>query len=180
MKDILSEGIKKDESKEVLTVHFSALVAGALSKYVGRASDESVNRFAQLMVDEIEELDRESPDACYRFLFPKRISPSNIPNSGLSPERVQQTLEAESEVFRSAIHNPQPFPDTKRSGVLLDEASTSLTNQFGNDILLLQKTAIGESERHKTCQMSAFLYKDILKFKAEDSSLVLRSMFSQK
>jgi hypothetical protein len=174
------EAVRKKESNDVIKAHFAAISTEALSKYVARASDNSVNGFARLMVDEMDELDQTNPDLCYRFLFPAQSDALHLPLLSLSQQRNEQTLNAIAEVVHSAIQNPQTEPDIQKSQALMNSVSTSLASEFGNDLHLVQGSGDDKLQRHRVCQISSALYRHVLSLDSQDSSTVLRALLWKK
>lgn len=178
LKATLLDGLKKGESKEVVKRQAAYVIEGVLPRYLPNASDESVNAFISVTAQDAKELNHVNPDACYQFLFPQKFNSSN--STALDDAAKNKTLAAMADVFHSATHNPQPPPDPKESEELLKPVRNELTNRYGWDLLLFQRTAKDSAEREKVCNIGIDFYNQILSLPPKESSEVLRYLLSAK
>jgi hypothetical protein len=178
LKDVVLEGARNGESAGIIESKISPIVMATLPRYVPTASDKSVITFISLTSDELKQLNRTDPDACYQFLFPQKFSSPSVAIQNMDETTKTRLLQAMAGLVHSATHNPQPLPDKDESEALLKPISSELAQRYGTDIFLLQRTPKDQSERGKLCSLVSDLYEQVLKLPPRQSSEVLRDMFS--
>lgn len=178
LKATLLDGAQKGEPKGVVDHQVASIIEGTLPRYIPNASDDSINAFFSIAIQDAKDLNRVNPDACYQFLFPQKFSSPNL--TGLDDAATNKMLAALAEVLHSATHNPQPPPDAKESEELLKPVRNELTNRYGWDLLLFQRTAKDSAEREKVCNIGIDFYNQILSLPPKESSEVLRYLLSAK
>lgn len=174
---IVRDGIREGEQSTVLASRIRAVIGTLIVKYIPQASDEAVVEFARVMVREIEELTQVSPNRCYQFLFPEQYGPFDI-TKYIHEKTIQDDLAALALLIHSATENPQPKPDPAKSEKLLKTVYTQVTEEYGQDIHLLENPHAETVDKKKVCTMIAGLYRQVLRIPKKESSMVLRYMFS--
>lgn len=174
------QGLRNGERQEVVASRVSTILANSLPRYIGRASDESVIAFADLMVRETDHLGRTDPDACYHFLFPHQYGAPDLLGKYLGEKDQKDSLDVMGRIFHSAMHAPQPLPEASQSEALLDSVTSGLYKDFGPDLLVLQKIPADTAGRKKVCLITTALYKRVLNLPKKESGMLLRYMLSKQ
>ncbi|SRR6266849_727767 len=175
---VTSDSVRKGDGADVIASRIAPIVAGTVPKYIGTASDDSVIAFADVVIRQVEALRSSNSDACYYFLFPhEQGAPLGITNS-LGQKSRDESIDTLGRIVHSAVHTPQPLPDARKAETLLVPVMDQLTNQFGNDLLLLQQKPTDTVGRQKVCAITVFLYKNVEALPQRDASLLLRYLLS--
>jgi hypothetical protein len=178
---ILLAGMKAGgSSKEAAETQGSAIIANTLPKYIATASDDSVNAFASIVLEEAEDLNRANPDACYQYLFPGKSGSPALLASLVDNAKKEKNLRAMGDIVHSSTHNPQSPPDPKESAALLNSINTPLIKKYGSDLDLVRGTAKDTAERKKVCDITADFYRSILNMPPKKSSELLRYILSPR
>jgi hypothetical protein len=175
---VASDSVRKGDGADVIASRIEPIVAGAVPKYIGKASDDSVVAFTGAVIRQIEALRNLHSDACYYFLFPQeRGATLGIANS-LDQKSRNESIDTLGRIVHSAAHTPQPMPDAGRAEVLLVPVMNQLRNEFGNDLLLLQQKPTETVGRQRVCAITVSLYKNVEALPQRDASLLLRYLLS--
>ena len=179
VRDIVADSVKKGERADVIVSRISPIVANTLPRYVGAASDESVNGFIDVTIRKTEELRITHLDACYYFLFPPENGGPAVP-AYFDQKSQDQMLDVMGRIVHSAVHAPQPLPDSTRAQLLLVPVLDRLRDDFGSDLSLLQQKPTDTTGRQKVCDMAISLYKNVEDLPPNDASLLLRYLLSDE
>lgn len=170
---------QKGEAADSIMRRVGRIILPTLPKYAGAASDDSIIAFVDAMVREVDGLHRAQSDNCYYSLFPDESGApplsSLYPDEGTMGKSVDAVMAG---LVHSAVHNPQPLPDTARAKELRAVIYDRLLSKYGNDVFLLQQTPADSAGRQKVCEMAVSLYKDAESLPKADASLVLRYLLS--
>ena len=174
------QGMEKDEGVDAMVTRISPILSGTLSKYAPNASDESVITMIDVVIRKVELLHNAQSDTCYYSLFPNKNGAP--PLSSYSDDKTRQdSLAAMNSIVQSAVHSPQPSPDTAKAKKLLIPVNERLRKAYGDYLPLLTNKPVDSAGRQKVCDISVALYREIESFpKREDASLLLRYLLSDQ
>ncbi len=178
IRTIVRDGIRKGQRTEIVAGRVRAVISELVAKYIPQASDESVVDFATVMVREIEQLTQASPNLCYQYLFPQQYGALDL-SQHIDDKTLDDDLTALAGLIRTAIHSPQPAPDAPRSEALLQKTYRKVYEEHGDDVLLLKNPHGPSVDKEKVCTVLAAVYKQVLEMPKNESSMVLRFMFSK-
>jgi len=178
LETILRNSIRNREPKSQIIARVHEYSASLVKKYVPRASDDAVDDYAQDLLDLIKDAKSDSPGICYDLLYPKRYSQPEVLNY-IEKNIDKDFLDTIALVIKTAVQNPQPPPDPKRSKELLNTLVEPITDKFGDDLQLFAKTSHNKREKKKMCTMSIEIYKRILLLKKENASMLFRYLIAQ-
>ena len=178
LKTLLRNSIRHRETKSQIIARVQEFSANLVKKYVPRASDDSVDDYAHNLLDLMENAKSTSSELCYNLLYPKRYSQPGVLEY-IQKNFDESYLDSIGRVIKTAVQNPQPQPDPKRSQELLNTLIEPVTNKYGDDLRLFGKTTHNTSEKKKMCTMSIDIYKRILLLKKEHASMVMRYLIAQ-
>ncbi len=178
LETILRNSIRNREPKSQIIARVHEYSASLVKKYVPRASDDAVDDYAQDLLDLIKDAKSDSPSICYDLLYPKRYSQPEVLNY-IEKNIDKDFLDTIALVIKTAVQNPQPPPDPKRSKELLNTLVEPITDKFGDDLQLFAKTSHNKREKKKMCTMSIEIYKRILLLKKENASMLFRYLIAQ-
>jgi len=174
MKQSLKDG--KGEGQIIANVrgHITKVVQVRLP----RASNEAVASYMKVMLVEMDELNQQGGDLCYRFLFPQPSGPID-PNKHFSKKTQEADLAALAQVIKSSAEDPQPVPQEAEVLPTLTPIYLELATEHGEDIAMLQNPTAPSVDRRKICAMSKSIYTKILRLPVDDSGRVLRYLLGQ-
>ena len=178
LETILRNSIRNREPKSQIIARVQEYSASLVKKYVPRASDDAVDDYAQDLLDLIKDAKSDSPSICYDLLYPKRYSQPEVLNY-IEKNIDKDFLDTIALVIKTAVQNPQPPPDPKRSQELLNTLVEPITDKFGDDLQLFAKASHNKREKKKMCTMSIEIYKRILLLKKENASMLFRYLIAQ-
>jgi hypothetical protein len=170
--------VEQDKSREATVAAVREHVVRAVQSRLPTASNESVVAYMKIMLVEMKELDEQSGDLCYRFLFPQVSGPID-PVKHFSKETQKADLDALAEVIRASAQNPQPVPPESVVMPQLQTIFIDLANDHGQDIAMLQDPVAPNVDRRKICRMTQNMYTKILRLPVEESGQMLRYLLGQ-
>jgi len=178
VKVILLEGVRSGEPTQKTALRIADALQEILPRYIPRASDDSVVAFANVMIHDLDELDRTNGDACYGFMYPHKYAGAGLASEYLDSESRQKDLDVLFQVVETAAKHPQAEPSPEASDELLKPIETGLYQKYGKDLMLFQGVARDSAERKKVCDISLDMFQQIAALPKADASMVLRTLLS--
>ena len=172
---VVAESVKNGDSQDALAGKIAPIVSAAVPRYAGKASDDAIVSFVQNITHALDALHKSDPEACYAFLFPADGGKVGAP-ANMSDEDQRKLLAAMGEVIHTAVHSPQPLPNTENAQLLLTPIQAGLLKEFGDDLQLAQRKPSNARERERVCAIIDSLYSKIIALPKSDASTVLRTM----
>lgn len=168
----IQKSLGRGESEPQIEARIRTIVGGLVRKYLPRASDDAVVGYIDIIIQEIEELTNQSPDLCYRFLFPEQYGPIEA-RKHFKAETQKADLDALAKVIQTGAENSVA---KEMSGYepLVQKLVTNLKKVYGDDIALLKKPLEPGTDKEKFCKLTVAFYREALKLPKKESSLVLR------
>jgi hypothetical protein len=163
---------------EVIWAQTRPLISGVIGRRAKTASDDAVRQLASVVVDEVSKLHARGDTTCYEMLFPQARPPIDM-LALLGEEAAQLELAAQTAIIGSSATAPQPTPTEADIAESLQNVVAALQTKYTDaDIAALQNPGAAGVNKRKVCEMSADLYREVLKLPAQDSGKVLRFMMS--
>ena len=156
---------------------FSCQISTVVSKKLPRASDQAIIIYVRVIVDEMDELQKQGGNLCYRLLFPQAEGGVNA-RLVFSSEVQKRDLKALDMTIKSYEAN-WAMPSEKEIIPFLEPIYVELFEMYGDDVLILENPLEKNVDRDKVCSIAKTLYSKILALKQEQAVGVLRWMFSQ-
>jgi hypothetical protein len=172
------QAVQEGKGREATVAAVRGHVVKAVQSRLPTASNESVAAYMKVMLVEMEELDEQGGDLCYRFLFPQVSGPID-PVQHFSKETQKADLDALAQVIRTSAENPQPVPPESVVMPQLQTIFIDLANDHGQDIAMLQSPVAPNVDRRKICQMTQNMYTKILRLPVQESGQMLRYLLGQ-
>jgi hypothetical protein len=177
LKSGLRESIKKGTDDQHVIGLVREQIIGLLQKRLPYASDEAVVTYMNVMLTEMNELNRQGPDLCYQFLFPQQSAFDG--RKYFSKQTQEADLAALAQIFKTAAENPQTIPGEAEVMPALKPIYVELAKEHGNDIIMLQNPGAPNVDKVKICSMVGGLYTRVVQLPQNESGKVLRFMLSQ-
>lgn len=178
VKGILLDGVRSGEPTDKTALRIADALQEILPRYMPRASDDAVVAFANVMIHDLDELDRTNGDACYGFLYPHKYSGAGFAAKYLDSKSKEADLDVLFQVVETAIKRPQAEPSPEASNQLLKPIQVALFQKYGRDLMLFQGVARDSAERKKVCDISLNMFQQIAALPKTDASMVLRTLLS--
>ena len=174
VKSLLKKGSNEAQIIGAVRGHITILV----QKRLPRASDEATASYVKVMLTEMEELNKQGGDLCYRFLFPQKSGPIDG-RKYFSKQTQEEDLAALATVIKTSAEDPQPVPHENDVIHKVAPIYADLEKQYGNDLSMLQNPTGADIDKGKVCSMAIGLYGKILELPPSESGKILRYMLSQ-
>ncbi len=173
----LTEAARKGYGEQQAIDVVRGQVSSIVTKRLPKASDEAIINYIGVLVDEMDELQDQGGNLCFRLLFPQaggRVDGSKI----FSKEVQRRDLEALDLTIKTYDANRQ-IPSEEEVMPFLEPIYAKLYEIYGNDILALENPIANNVDKDKVCSITKTLYSSILKLDAKKSVGALRWMLSQ-
>lgn len=147
-----------------------------VNQRLARASDEAILNYIRVSVEEMQALQQQEPQRCFRFLYPQVNGGVNL-QQVLSPELNQRDGEALEALLQNstgdelAVDQPQAQRDLQR-------VVENLYGKWGDKLQQLNMPADTAVDRSTMCAMSIDLYSGILALPDKQAANLLRKMVS--
>lgn len=179
IKDEIQKSLVKGESKSQIVQRVRFIISELVEKYLPLSSDQALLGYMDVVIREIEELVHQSPELCYKFLFPKQYGTIDV-TKYIMPETQQADLEALAAVIRTGAEASENMQDFPEYDALIQNIIINLHETYGDDALLLENPHAPGIDKRKFCHIMVALYREILKLPESESCLVLRNMLRVK
>ncbi len=167
------DGASQQQMIDMMRQQISTLVESRMP----HASDSALLGYVDVMVAEMEVLNKQGAGLCYKFLFPAIAGGIN-PRTSFSAEMQKRDLAALDEIIKTS-NTKQAIPEQSTVLPFLQPVIASLNEKYGDDVSILDNPAAPNVDKDKVCQISIDLYRGVLALPPEQSAPVLRWMFGQ-
>ncbi len=147
-----------------------------VNQRMARASDAAVINYIRVAVLEMQALQQQEPQRCFRFLYPQVEGGVNV-QQVLSPELNQQDAEALEALLLSSKGAEQRL-DQAAAQRDLQRVVEKLYGKWGDKLQQLNLPADTAVDRSAMCAMSIDLYSGILALPDKQAANLLRKMVS--
>ncbi|GJQ60241.1 MAG: hypothetical protein D8M57_10680 [Candidatus Scalindua sp. AMX11] len=175
----IQKSLLKGESKSQIIQRIRSIVGELVEKYLPLSSDNALLDYMNVVIQEIEELAQQSPELCYKFLFPKQYGAIDV-TKYIRPETQQADLNALAAVIKTGAESSTNVQDFPEYDAFIQNIIINLHETYGDDALLLENPHAPGIDKRKFCRIMVALYREILKLPKRESCLVLRSMLTTK
>jgi len=141
-----------------------------------RASDAAIIDYIRVSVEEMQALQQQEPQRCFRFLYPQVNGGVNL-QQVLSPELNQRDAQALETLLQQSTGNEQPL-DQAAAQRDLQSVVEKLYGKWGDRLQQLNMPADTAVDRGAMCAMSIDLYSGILALPDKQAANLLRKMVS--
>ncbi|MDR4506472.1 MAG: hypothetical protein MRK01_17000 [Candidatus Scalindua sp.] len=179
IKDEIRKSVIKGESQSQIIQRIRFIISELVEKYLPLSSDQALLDYMNVVILEIEELAHQSPELCYKFLFPKQYGTIDV-TQYIKPETQQADLDALASVIRTGAEASEDIQDFPEYDAFIQNIIINLHETYGDDALLLENPHAPGIDKRKFCHIMVALYREILKLPKKESCLVLRSMLKAK
>lgn len=171
-------GVANKTPNEVIWARTRPLISEVLDRRAKTASDDGVRQFSSAAVDIVSMLHARGDATCYQYLFPQTGPPIDL-LALLGKEAAEVELAAVTAIIRSSATAPQPVPTEANVERSLQTVAAALHAKYTEaDLEAFQNPTAAKVNKQKICEMSADLYREVLKLQAHDSGTLLRFMMS--
>ncbi|BET41210.1 MULTISPECIES: topoisomerase II [Atlantibacter] len=140
------------------------------------APDANVVAFMQANMEQTAQIQKQSDDACFRFLFPGVKGGINAAKL-LPAEVTQHRLEVDAEMMRAAFgpNKHQVTPQERQQAVQdVQPVVQKLMKQYGQDIALMNDPRKAIGKEGVVCNITQDLWRDVLQMPTNKAAGIIR------
>lgn len=141
-----------------------------------RASDPAILNYIRVSVQEMQALQQQDAQSCFRFLYPQVSGGVNLQQL-LPPKLNQRDGQALDELLAQSTGDEQPL-DNQAAQRDLQKVVETLYGKWGDRLQQLNMPADTTVDRSAMCAMSIDLYNGILALPDKQAANLLRKMVS--
>ena len=172
----LTHKLREGEKLPVALGELRGLLAGLVNHRLVRADDASVIKYVATSVQEMQTLQRQDPQRCFRFLFPHVSGGVNLAEA-LSPQLNQQDADAMEKLLLDSTGTERAV-DMTEARRNLQQLIAPLYAKWGDKLKQLNMPADAAVDRAAMCAMSIDLYSAILALPDKQAANLLRKMMT--
>ena len=173
----LKQGLKDGDDETEVIIAMRSHMMKVVETRLPRASDEAVLNYMRVTMKELEVLTKKGGDLCYRFLFPQ--SGGFVDPRKHFPKKLQEEdLAALTEVIRTSAEDPLPVPEESQFLGTLQAIFTELSDEYGDDVTMLQNPTAPGVNKRRICVMSTSMYDKIFALPRSEGGPLLRYLMA--
>ena len=174
----LKQGLKEGQSESQLIGVIRSHMTGIIQSRLPGASGEAVLAYMKVMITELKTLQGEGGDLCFRFLFPQTSAEPLDGRKYFTKELQAKDLAALADVIRTSATERRPKPLEAEVMPTLRPIVAELSNEYGNDVQMLQNPTAPGTDKTKVCAITIKMYEKIFRLPDEDSGRLLRFLLT--
>jgi hypothetical protein len=154
----------------------AGILAEVLPQYLPVCSDEAIIKYTKETVTVLERLEADPSDICYEWTHSHgvHVDVSRV----LGKDGMDPLLEAATRAVESALTTPQAAPDAAEAETLRTQAMAKVTPEEWDGPAELHPL-VPPTDKKVWCHKAITGYRAILSLPPEQSSLVLRHLYSK-
>lgn len=172
----LAHKLHQGETLPVALGELRGMLADVVNRRLTRAGDASVIGYVAISVKEMQALQRQDPQRCFRFLFPQISGEVNLAER-LSPQLNQQDADAMERLLLDST-GAERAVDMTQARDTLQQLVANLYVKWGDKLKQLSMPADAAPDRAAMCAMSIDLYRAILALPDKQAANLLRKMMA--
>jgi hypothetical protein len=179
IKQAIQITVANKSPKELLWSQTRPLLSTVIERRSKTASDEALQQLSTVIVDVVTTLHARGDVTCYQVLFPQNGPAIDI-RGFIGEDAVQRELAAQTAIIRSSATAPQPTPNEADVAGILRTVVAPLQSKYTNvELAMLEKPAAAGVNKRRICEMTADMYREVLKLPKQESGKFLRFMSGQ-
>ena len=178
MQEILIETKKMGYGSKMAAEFIQREISTIVNKWLPKSSDQAIISNIKVIIEEIDELQDQGGELCFRFLFPEDGNEIDKRKS-LSKEMQKRDLAAANLIIQT--YDPsRPIPKKEQVLPILEPILLEMYDIYGNDFLVLEDPATDNINKTETCTIVKSFYLKILEHNQNESVAVFRFLLSNK
>ncbi|MBG6248040.1 hypothetical protein [Candidatus Symbiopectobacterium sp. PLON1] len=165
--DAKAEGKDLQQAIDLVQADSSAFLLSRLYS----VPDDKVITTLKVMLEQGENIQQQSDEACFKFFFPF-VSGGVNPLALNSTELIQRRMHADSELVAASYTSP------RAAAQALQPVIQRLYGQYGADLQMIADPAAKQVDRKKACDITLQLYRHILALPPQHAAEVIRSVLT--
>lgn len=174
----LRTGLQKGRSIAELRQKFIPLAESVYTQRLPYASNSSLRKFVELLLDQMKVLYKSDPALCYEHLNPEEGNSTLNINQYFPKEIRERGLTVMADVIRTAAQHVNRPPDEKTVQKQLTNVIEVLSQRYGDDVQILDNPQLARANKAKSCEITYDLYDTILLLEDQEAGPLLRYMFA--
>lgn len=164
--------VDRGESESQALAQLRPALVGLISQRISYASSEALNRYIEVLLEEINVLREENTTLCFKFLFPQ-VS-GGIDMNATVPAALRVKEAAAMNYFMQHSLGAEQTGDVEQNRADLQNIVRELYKKWGSDLQLMNAPAEMGADKTKLCEMTIELYQYVLALPVNNSAGVLR------
>ncbi len=162
------------DKKTIVRQYLSALLFRKLLK----ASDQAVIDYAELFIDQVDELQSQGGDLCFKFT--SSLTVEGMDGVEVFPKELQKREMALLDLALKTYDENRRIPSEEEIASYFEQVLASLFEIYGEDTMyaLFLEDEGGEVDREKGCSIARDMYSKTLTIDPEQSVSLLRYLIS--
>ena len=169
----LKKGVEAGIPEQEVIGAMRGMMAAAVTAELPKANNDNIKRFADVIIEQMQEINAKSPVACHAYLFPTEenfVDPRTI----LSPELLNKELALYADMFGSPDPEPPVAASDAHLEMLLHQVFESIQANYPPETL----TGLGglgdTTPPEQSCDAALAFYSTIRQLPDEDAGNLLR------
>lgn len=175
---IFDAKLKDGANLNAITGLTMPLIQTKIYSRIGHADDDTLLGFVDLLIDELQVLNKKKPLLCMQSLFPERFG-----QTAIAPYLPEAILAQEMGIMIDIMETYDPrrsIPElTEEQESLFTIAALKASNVYANLFGFLEQSEIPEADYEDACAGVLTMYDTIRALPREHAVPILRSMFAQ-
>ncbi|MCW2481082.1 hypothetical protein [Candidatus Symbiopectobacterium sp. NZEC135] len=174
--DAKAEGKDLQQAIDLVQADSSAFLLSRLYS----APDDKVITTLKVMLEQGENIQQQSDEACFKFFFPF-VSGGVNPLTLNSTELIQRRMRADSELVAASYTSPRAADKPREDAAAaqaIQPVIQRLYGQYGADLQMIADPAAKQVDRKKVCDITLQLYRHILALPPQQAAAVIRSVLT--
>lgn len=174
--EIINTSVKNGDTRNNMYTKVRTIIQNLFLKYLPFASDDLISDFLNLAIMQTKIIYKIDPASAYDFLMGTKLN-FDI-NQHFSKEMLIKELKLKNDVIISANLNPQKIPQEQDIEDIQSKLFFHLMKEFGEDISLLDKNNLNDSEKAIAAKIFIRMYEIIFGFNEEEKTKIFRFLMN--
>jgi hypothetical protein len=177
MLNSLAEGIKTGANQEQANSIMRTEMGRIINSKLPHASGKAIVTYIKSMIKQIDELQSQGGDLCFKFLYPKIGGGVNALKV-FTQETINIQLAAVDEIIKTS-NSKRDIPTENEIMPDLDAVFDKLIEKYGEDASIIDNPTANNVDKVKACNINRDLYNHIVELPVDQAAALLRWMFGQ-
>lgn len=180
MADLDGRGASEAEAFSAVTSWSNTVGMAYLPQYIGKASDEAIERFVRIVAAGLEVLMTQSGTVCYDWMF-GTLTLEQLPAlSGFDAAAMNDVM---GEIVDSARSRARPLISDEAAEPLLEQVFEDMAARYDEQIVddfgLFYEASLTDRKKHRLCEVNHALYTSALELPRRLRADLLRYLLAR-
>ncbi|MBE9568120.1 MAG: hypothetical protein IMF14_05450 [Proteobacteria bacterium] len=172
MESLLNNGASMAELQRSIGNYVEEIAVASMV----RASDETLEKFVQILISSGRKIVRQDAFACMQYFFPDQYGNADIRHY-LEDSDFEELNNVFAMIIKDAYTRPMPDIDVEKGDVVIND----VVERLGDDVKYLDPTNThGAEDYKKACDVMIAFYDEIIHHDREEAVNALRYLFASE